>query len=130
MLYVKNFAIDHCISKITWVFLKDSLSIYPKVTKIFCLQCCVACEVRVNLNYSTELHFTIFYWFKSRTWHRKSNRACAKITGKPREAWETTNMAANLAMEKVHSFESKKRLFSALIRIFQRIWSVRSKRKT
>ena len=46
------------------------------------------------------------------------------------EAWETTNMAANLAMEKVHSFESKKRLFSALIRIFQRIWSVRSKRKT
>ena len=30
-----------------------------------------------------ELHFTIFYWFKSPTWHRKSNRACAEITGKP-----------------------------------------------
>ena len=30
-----------------------------------------------------ELHFTIVYWFKSPTWHRKSNRACAKITGKP-----------------------------------------------
>ena len=37
------------------------------------------------------------------------------------EAWETTNMAANLAMEKVHSFESQKRLLSALIRIFQRM---------
>ena len=83
MFYVKNFAIDHCLSKITWVLLKDSLSIYPKVTKIFCLHRCVACEVRVNLNYSTELHFTIFYWLKSRTWHCKSNRACAKITGKP-----------------------------------------------
>ena len=83
MLFVKNFAIDHCLSKITWVLLKDSLSIYPKVTKIFRLHRCVACEVRVNLNYSTELHFTIFYWLKSRTWHCKSNRACAKITGKP-----------------------------------------------
>ena len=83
MLFVKNFAIDHCLSKITWVLLKDSLSIYPKVTKIFCLHRCVACEVRVNLNYSTELHFTIFYWLKSRTWHCKSNCACAKITGKP-----------------------------------------------
>ena len=59
------------------------LSIYPKITKVFCSHRCVACEVRVNLNYSTELHFTIFYWFKSPTWHRKSNRACAKITGKP-----------------------------------------------
>ena len=84
MLYVKNFAIDHFLSKITCVLLKDSLSIYPKVTKLFSLQRCVACEVRrVNLNYSTELHFTIFYWFKSPTWHCKSNRACAKITGKP-----------------------------------------------
>ena len=83
MLYVKNFAIDHFLSKITCVLLKDSLSIYPKVTKLFSLQRCVACEVRVNLNYSTELHFTIFYWFKSRTWHCKSNRTCAKITGKP-----------------------------------------------
>ena len=83
MLYVKNFAIDHFLSKITCALLKDSLSIYPKVTKLFCLQRCVACEVRVNLNYSTELHFTVFYWLKSPTWHRKSNRACAKITGKP-----------------------------------------------
>ena len=48
----------------------------------------------------TEVHFTPFYWFKSRTWQRKSNRACAKVTWKPLEAWETTNMAANLAMEK------------------------------
>ena len=63
--------------------IENSLSIYPKVTKIFCLQSCVACEVRVNLNYWTELHFTIFYWFKSRTWQCKSNCACAKITGKP-----------------------------------------------
>ena len=63
--------------------IENSLSIYPKVTKIFCLQCCVAREVRVNLNYSTELHVTIFYWFKSRTRQCKSNRACAKITGKP-----------------------------------------------
>ena len=127
MLYVKNFAIDHCLSKITWVLLKDSLSIYPKVRKIFCLQRCVACEVRVNLNYSTELHFTIFYWFKSRTWHCKSNRTCAKITGKlgKQQTWRLI-----LRWRKVHSFESKKRLFSALIRIFQRIWSVRSKRKT
>ena len=26
---------------------------------------------------------TSFYWLKSRMWHCKSNRACAKITGKP-----------------------------------------------
>ena len=51
MLYVKKFAIDHFLSKITRVLLKDSLSIYPKVTKLFCLQSCVACEVRVNLNF-------------------------------------------------------------------------------
>ena len=63
--------------------IENSLSIYPKVTKIFRLQRCVACEVRVNLNYSTELHFTIFYWFKSRMWQCKSKCACAKITGKP-----------------------------------------------
>ena len=65
MLFVKNFAVDHCLSKITWVLLKDSLSIYPKVTKIFCLHRCVACEVRVNLNYSTELHFTISIGWKA-----------------------------------------------------------------
>ena len=34
---------------------------YPKITKILYLQRCVACEVRVNLNYSTEriLQFSI-----------------------------------------------------------------------
>ena len=46
------------------------------------------------------------------------------------EVWETINMAANLAVEKVRPFESKKRWFSTLIRILQRIWSLRSKRKT
>ena len=56
---------------------------YPKITKLLCLQRCVACEVRVNLNYSTEVHFTLFYWFKSRRWQCKSNRACAKVTWKP-----------------------------------------------
>ena len=56
---------------------------YPKITKLLCLQRCVACEVLVNLNYSTEVHFALFYWFKSRTWQRKSNRACAKVTWKP-----------------------------------------------
>ena len=63
---------------------------YPKITKLLCLQRCVACEVRVNLNYSTEVHFTQFYWFKSRTWQRKSNRACAKVTWKTgkQETWQ------------------------------------------
>ena len=83
MHYVKKYATDRFLSKITRVLFKDSLSIYPKVTKIFCLHHCVTCEVRVNLNYSTELHFTIFYRLKSHTWHCKSNRACAKTTGKP-----------------------------------------------
>ena len=45
--------------------------------------CSVACEVCVNLNHSTEVHFTLVYWFKSRTWQSKSNRACAKVTWKP-----------------------------------------------
>ena len=53
---------------------------YPKITKLLSLQRCVACEVRVNLNYSTEVHFTLLYWFKSRTWQCKSNRACVKVT--------------------------------------------------
>ena len=54
MLYVNtNFAIDHFVLKITWITV---------LQKYF-----VACEVRVNLNYSTEVHFTLFYWFKSRT---------------------------------------------------------------
>ena len=102
MLYVKNFATDHFLSKITWVLIliERQAFYYPKITKLLCLQRCVACEVRVNLNYSTEVHFTLFYWLKSRTWQRKSNHACAKVTWKPVEAWETTNMAANLAMEK------------------------------
>ena len=56
---------------------------YPKITKLLSLQRCVACEVRVNLNYSTEVHFTLLYWFKSRTWQCKSNRACVKVTWKP-----------------------------------------------
>ena len=43
----------------------------------------VAWDVRVNLNYSTELHFTLVHWFKSRTWHSKLNCACAKVTWKP-----------------------------------------------
>ena len=37
-------------------------------------------EVHVHLNYSTVVHFTLFYWFKSRTCQSKSNRACAKGT--------------------------------------------------
>ena len=65
------------------------------VTKTLCLQRCFACEVRVNLNCSTEshLHFPICW-----------NCACAKVTWKPVEAWETTNMAANLAMQKISPF--------------------------
>ena len=35
----------------------------------------VACEVRVNLNYSTEVHFTLVYLFKNRTWQSKPNMA-------------------------------------------------------
>ena len=67
MLYVNtNFAIDHFVLKITWITV---------LRKYF-----VACEVRVNLNYSTEVRFTLFYWFKSRTWQSNSNRACAKGT--------------------------------------------------
>ena len=66
----------------------------------------------VNLNYSTEVHFALFYWFKSRTW---KTRMCHCYG----EVWETKNMAANLAMEKEHTFESKKRWFSTLIRISQ-----------
>ena len=31
----------------------------------------VAREVRVNLNYLTEVRFTLIYWFKSRTWQSK-----------------------------------------------------------
>ena len=55
-----------------------------------CLQRCVACEVRVNLNYSTEVHFTLFFCFKSRTWQRKSNRTCARVTWKPgkQQTWQ------------------------------------------
>ena len=30
-----------------------------------------------------EVHITLFYWFKTRTWQRRSNRACAKDTRKP-----------------------------------------------
>ena len=33
----------------------------------------------------TVVHFTLFYWFKSRRWQCKSNRACAKVTWKPRK---------------------------------------------
>ena len=40
----------------------------------------VTCEVCVNLNYSMNIPFTLFFWFKSRTWQSKSNRACAKGT--------------------------------------------------
>ena len=44
MLYVNtNFAIDHFVLEITWITV---------LQKYF-----VACEVRVNLNYSTEVHF-------------------------------------------------------------------------
>ena len=52
------------------------------------MQRCIACEVRVNLNCSTKVYFTLFYWFKSRTWQCKSNRACAKVTWKPgQQTW-------------------------------------------
>ena len=57
----------------------------------------VACEVRVNLNYSAETHFTLFYWFKSHTWQCKINSCMCQSH---EEAWETTNMLVNLAMEK------------------------------
>ena len=38
------------------------------------------------INYSQlkiKVHFTLVYWFKSRTWQSQSNRACAKVTWKP-----------------------------------------------
>ena len=82
ILYVKNFAIDHFLSKKTWVLTARQSFYYPKITKILCLPRCVACEVRVNLNYSKEVHITLFYWFKIHTWHCKSNRACATATEK------------------------------------------------
>ena len=73
---------------------------YPKITKLLSLQRCVACEVRVNLNYSTEVHFTLFYWFKSLTWQCKWNGACVKVTWKPgkQQTWRLI-----LRWRKVHS---------------------------
>ena len=61
---------------------------------------CIACEVRVNLNYPAKVYFTVFYWFKSSTWQCKSNRACAKVTWKPRkqQTWRLI-----LRWRKVHS---------------------------
>ena len=88
-----NLAIDHIVSKITWIIERQS------------------CEntVCVNLNYSTEVHFALVYWFKSRTGQCNSNRVCAKVTG-------ITNMAAN--RERASAFGTKEWLFSALIQIF------------
>ena len=100
---------------------------YPKITKILCLQRCVACEVRVNLKYSMAVHFTLFYCFKSRMWHPKSNCACATVTAKSGKQ-QTRRLILQCRM--AGPFEWRKWWFSTLIRIFQRIWRVRSKRKT
>ena len=82
MLYVNtNFAIDHFVSKITWITV---------LRKYF-----VACEVRVNLNYSTmdnrktiihdstEVHFTLFYNLVPRVFSL-SNMAVSQRFGHPR----------------------------------------------
>ena len=66
-------------------------------------------EVRVNLNYSTEGHFTLFCWFKSCTWQNKSS--CA-IIQKARGSLSINKRGGyNLAMQNAHPFRSKKELF-------------------
>ena len=73
---------------------------YPKVTKILCLQRCVACEVHVNLNFSTKVHFTLFHWFKSRMWQNRSNCASAKSTWKPfNQQWKVTVIILRCRMD-------------------------------
>ena len=72
MLYVNtNFATDHCVSKITWMI--------------------ESCEVRVNLNYSTEVRFTLIY---SKVARDKVNQIAH--VRKARGSLGTKNMAAEM----------------------------------
>ena len=48
---------------------------------LFASLCCLLSPREFELFNGTS--FYNFYWLKSRTWHCKSNRACAKTTGKP-----------------------------------------------
>ena len=106
MLYVNtNFAIDPSVSKITWMIERQSYENTLSLVKsawIWTIQ--------------RKFVFTLIYWFKSRTWQSKSNRACAKGT------WKPGNKKHGGRDDVVR--ELKERLFSALIRVFQRIWSM------
>ena len=70
----------------------------------------VACEVRVYLNYSTEVHLV-------QEAARDKVNQIAHVR-KSRGSLGTTNMAAS--RKRASAFRSKERLFSALIKISQR----------
>ena len=77
--------------------------------------CSVACEVRVNLNHSTEVHSHLSIGSKAA---RDKVNQIAHVR-KSRGSLGTTNMAAE--RERASAFGSKDGLFTALIQIFQRI---------
>ena len=95
MLYVKNFAIDHFLSKITWVLLKDSC-IYPKITKILC----DAVSAKI---WTIQRNFILQFSIGS----KGARDIVNQIAHSHGDAWETTNMAANLAGQ--HSLTSVER---------------------
>ena len=106
-----NFAIDHFVPKITWIIERQS---YENTLSL----------VKSAWIWTIQRKFISHLSIGPKAARDKVNQIAH--VRKSRGSLGTTNTADN--RERASAFGSRERLFSGLIKIFQRIWSVNCKR--